>query len=138
MCTFLCRHTEMKSLIVFEIRRVPLLNKSQKNLVHRFEVLFQSRATNLWKFLWKRMRKVGESVAEVAFYSVRKITPIIFYQCCRSGIRCLFDPWIRLLDPGSWIPTHIFEILVTIFWVKSFIIHYQLTQHFFYNCSKMK
>jgi hypothetical protein len=40
-----------------------------------------------------------------------------------SGIRCLFDPWIRdrfFPDPGS--QTHIFESLVTIFWVKSSII----------------
>jgi hypothetical protein len=34
-----------------------------------------------------------------------------------SGIRCLFDPWIR--DPG-WVKykDHIFESLETIFWVK--------------------
>jgi hypothetical protein len=42
-----------------------------------------------------------------------------------SGIRCLFDPWIRdpewvFPDPGS--QTHFFESLVTIFWVKSSII----------------
>ncbi len=46
-----------------------------------------------------------------------------------SEIRCLFDPWIRdpewvysgsrISDPGS--QTHIFESLVTTFWVKSFI-----------------
>jgi hypothetical protein len=30
----------------------------------------------------------------------RKITfLLIYYQCCGSGIRCLFDPWI--LDSGS-------------------------------------
>jgi hypothetical protein len=47
-----------------------------------------------------------------------------------SGIRCLFDPWIRnrfFQDPGSRISdpgsqTHTFESLVTIFWVKSSII----------------
>jgi hypothetical protein len=45
------------------------------------------------------------------------------YQCCGSGIRCLFDPWIRnrfFPDPGS--QPHIFESLVTIFWAKSSII----------------
>jgi hypothetical protein len=47
-------------------------------------------------------------------------------QCCGSGIRCLFDPWIR--DPG-WVknqdsgsemnnPDHIYESLETIFWIK--------------------
>ncbi len=48
-------------------------------------------------------------------------------QCCGSGsgIRCLFDPWIRdpewvFPDPGS--QTHIFESLLTIIWVKSSII----------------
>jgi hypothetical protein len=43
-----------------------------------------------------------------------------FKQCCGSGsgIRCLFDPWIR--DPGS--QTHIFESLMTIFCVKGSII----------------
>jgi hypothetical protein len=56
----------------------------------------------------------------------------IFFRCCGSGsgIRCLFDPWIQ--DPGSGIgffqipdlgsQTHIFESLVTIFWVKISII----------------
>jgi hypothetical protein len=54
-----------------------------------------------------------------------------------SGIRCLLDPRIRdpgseiglfrIPDPGSRIPdpgsqTHIFESLVTTFWVKSSII----------------
>ncbi len=44
-------------------------------------------------------------------------------QCCvsGSGIRCIFDPWIR--DPG-WVKNqdnisdHISESLETIFWVK--------------------
>jgi hypothetical protein len=53
-------------------------------------------------------------------------------QCCGSGsgIRCLFDPWIRDPgwvnnqdpDPGSGsrlnIPDHFSESLETIFWVK--------------------
>jgi hypothetical protein len=41
----------------------------------------------------------------------------------RIRIRCLFDPWIRnrfFPDPRS--QTHIFESLVSIFWVKSFSI----------------
>ncbi len=54
------------------------------------------------------------------------------FQCCGSGsgIRWLFDPWTRIRDrffsgsgfsdPGS--QTHIFESLVTNFWVKSSII----------------
>jgi hypothetical protein len=42
---------------------------------------------------------------------------IPFFQCCGSGIRCLFDPWIR--DPG-WVKTksgadHISESLEIIF-----------------------
>jgi hypothetical protein len=46
-------------------------------------------------------------------------------HCCGSGsgIRCLFDPGIRnrfFPDPGS--QTHIFESLVTTFWVRSSII----------------
>ncbi len=51
------------------------------------------------------------------------------YQCCESGsgIRCLFYPWIR--DPGSL--SHIFESLVTNFWVKRSIILYKLAQIFF-------
>jgi hypothetical protein len=49
-------------------------------------------------------------------------------QCSGTGIRYLFDPWIRDPgwvknqdpDPGSGmnIPDHIFESLETIFWVK--------------------
>jgi hypothetical protein len=49
-------------------------------------------------------------------------------QSCGSGIRCLFDPWIRdpawakNQDPGSGmnIPDHIFgfRALKKIFWVK--------------------
>jgi hypothetical protein len=50
-----------------------------------------------------------------------------------SGIRCLFDPWIP--DLGSWISdpgsqAHIFESLVTIFWVKSSLILRKLAQNF--------
>jgi hypothetical protein len=51
-----------------------------------------------------------------------------FYQCCGSGsgIRRLFDPWIRdpvcVKYPGSGSgmnnPDHISESLDTIFWVK--------------------
>jgi hypothetical protein len=56
----------------------------------------------------------------------------LFFKICGSGsgIRCLFGPWIR--NPGSGIRNrffpdlgsqiHIFESLVTIFWVKSSII----------------
>jgi hypothetical protein len=60
------------------------------------------------------------------------------FQCCGSGsgIRCYFDPWIR--DPG-WkkprarirdlgsgmnIPYHIFEDLVSTFWVKVLLFFY--------------
>jgi hypothetical protein len=52
-------------------------------------------------------------------------------QCCGSGsgIRCLFDPWIR--DLGS--QTHTFESLVTIFWVKSSRILWKLAQIFFFS-----
>jgi hypothetical protein len=56
-----------------------------------------------------------------------------------SGIRCLFDPWIR--DPGSGIgffripdygsQTQIFESLVTIFWVKSFFLQHFKTKIIF-------
>ncbi len=56
------------------------------------------------------------------------------HQCCGSGIRCLFDPWTRIRDrffsgsqisdPGS--QTHIFERIVTNFWVKSSIIFFKL------------
>jgi hypothetical protein len=47
------------------------------------------------------------------------------FQCCGSGsgIRCLFDPWIRdrfFPDPGS--QDHIFKSFLTIFLVKSSII----------------
>jgi hypothetical protein len=24
-----------------------------------------------------------------------QVQPVCFWQCCGSGIRCLFDPWIR-------------------------------------------
>ncbi len=64
-----------------------------------------------------------------------RLVTFVSNQCCGSGIRCLFDPWIRdpvpfwPLDPGSGIgffripdlgsQTHIFESLVTIFWVKN-------------------
>jgi hypothetical protein len=71
---------------------------------------------------------------------------LYFFQCCgsRSGIRCLFDPWIR--DPGIGFfripdlgsPTHIFESLVTIFWVKSSIIFRKLAQIFFLQHFKTK
>jgi hypothetical protein len=47
-----------------------------------------------------------------------------------SGIRNRFFP-----DPGS--QTHIFEGLVTIFWVKTSIILGKLGQFFLFNLSKM-
>jgi hypothetical protein len=47
------------------------------------------------------------------------------------GIRNRFFP-----DPGSQI--HIFESLVTIFWVQSSIILWKLAQIFFFNTSKLK
>ena len=63
---------------------------------------------------------------------------LYFFQCCGSGsgIRCLFDPWIR--DPGIGFfripdlgsPTNIFESLVTIFWVKMFYNSNFFLQHF--------
>jgi hypothetical protein len=62
-----------------------------------------------------------------------------YHQCCESGIRCLFDPWIRDLEqfyPGS--QTHIFESLMTIFCVKSSIILCKLTKSFFFASSKIK
>jgi hypothetical protein len=27
---------------------------------------------------------------------------VVLYQCCGSGIRCLFDPWIRDEQPESY------------------------------------
>ncbi len=55
-------------------------------------------------------------------------------QCCADsdpghGIQCLFVPWI--LDTGS--QTHIYEMLVTLFWVESMVlkhvnVYYLLTQ----------
>ncbi len=63
-------------------------------------------------------------------------------QCCRSrsGIRCIFDPWIQ--NPGSGIGffriPHIFESLMTIFWVKSSIILWKLGQIFFFSLSKIR
>ncbi len=44
--------------------------------------------------------------------------------------------FFRISDPGS--QTHIFESLVTIFWVKSSIILCKLAQIFFYSISKIK
>jgi hypothetical protein len=45
---------------------------------------------------------------------------LCYRQCSGSGIRCLLTPGSPISDPGS--QTYIFESLVTIFWVKSFII----------------
>ncbi len=67
-----------------------------------------------------------------------------------SGIRCLFDPWTgsgiwnrffpdpgsRISDPGS--QTHIFESLVTNFWVKISIILWKLAQIIFLQHFKNK
>ncbi len=62
-------------------------------------------------------------------------------QCCGSGIRWLFDPWIR--DPeevfsGSRIPNPYFWEPSDNFWVKSSIICWKLAQIFFFNISKIK
>ncbi len=65
-----------------------------------------------------------------------------FFQCCgsRSGIRCLFDPWILNMffpDSGSRIPNPYIESLMTIFWVKSSIILCKLAQIFVFTSSKL-
>ncbi len=64
-------------------------------------------------------------------------------QCCGSGsgIRCLFDPgpgsgirnsfFCRIPDPGS--QPHIFQSLVTNFWVKSSIVLWKLAQFVFFS-----
>ncbi len=46
----------------------------------------------------------------------------------RSEIRCLFDPGSRILDPGS--QNHIFNSLLTNFWVKGTIILSVLAKKF--------
>jgi len=52
----------------------------------------------------------------IIFFGVRS------WQCCGSGIRCLFYPWFRDLDPGPGSgmnnPDHNSKSLETIFWVK--------------------
>jgi hypothetical protein len=47
-------------------------------------------------------------------------------------MRCIFDPWIT--DPGT--QTHIFDSLVTIFWVKSSINSLKIGQIVFFSISK--
>jgi len=65
-----------------------------------------------------------------------------FLQCCAFGsrIRCLFWSWIRdrffrISDPGS--QPHIFESLMTNFWVKSSIFLCKLAQIYFFSISKL-
>ncbi len=63
-----------------------------------------------------------------------------------SGIRSLFDPWIRdpewvfsgsrISDPGS--QTHIFESLMTIFWGKKFYKSMKIGPNFFLQRFKNK
>jgi hypothetical protein len=45
---------------------------------------------NLWSTAWKSLSPAGKG----------ERYPL--YQCCGSGIRCLFDPWIRDEQPGSY------------------------------------
>ncbi len=52
------------------------------------------------------------------------------------GLFRIPDPRSRIPDPGS--QTHIFESLVTTFWVKSSIILWNLAQIFFLSSSKIK
>ncbi len=93
-----------------------------------------------------------------SYISLKAVRRYTFQSCgSGSGIRCLFDPWIRISDPGSRISdpgsripdlgsripdlgsrisdpgsqTHIFESLVTIFWVKSSIILQEIGPDFF-------
>ncbi len=46
------------------------------------------------------------------------------------------DPGSQISDPGS--QTHIFESLVQIFWVKSYIILWKLAKIFFFSISQLK
>ncbi len=67
------------------------------------------------------------------FYVIYSYIPCLVYIACKkyqSGIRCLFDPWIRdpewvfsgsrISDPGS--QDHILKSFLTIFLIKSSII----------------
>jgi hypothetical protein len=74
-----------------------------------------------WRLKWRKSWCLS-SPSELR-RSRRRWVLIILIQCCGSGIRCLFDPWIRdprwvkNLDPDSG-PDCIFESLETIFRVK--------------------
>ncbi len=48
-----------------------------------------------------------------------------------SGIRNRFFSGSRISDPGS--QTHIFQSIVTIFWVKTLILLWKLVQNFFFS-----
>ncbi len=56
--------------------------------------------------------------------------------CLRRRSSFLFGFYMEEADPGS--QTHIFESLMTIFWVKSSIILCKLAQIFFFASSKIK
>jgi hypothetical protein len=54
----------------------------------------------------EEQRKIAEEQRIIAQEArpegtVRKKEDNIKKQCCGSGIRCLFDPWIR--DPPGWV-----------------------------------
>ncbi len=72
--------------------------------------------TYLWAVLWIRIRNPGSGA----------FTP-------GSGIR---NGFFRIPDTRS--QSHIFESIVTIFWVKSSIILWKLAQIFFFSTSKLK
>jgi hypothetical protein len=49
--------------------------------------------------LWEKLKPVY--VKTTAFKLLRFLYRYFTcYQCCRSGIRCFFTPWIQALDPG--------------------------------------
>jgi hypothetical protein len=67
----------------------------------------------------------------------------IVKQCCRSGsgIRCLFDPWIRnrfFPDPGSRIPNPYFRELSDNFLGKKFYDSLKIGPNFSLGISKIK
>ncbi len=69
-------------------------------------------------WIFQSLLRIPESTSLLIFH----FDDLTSRQCCGSGIRCLFDPWIRIMDGkksgyGMKILCHISQSLITLLWI---------------------
>ncbi len=99
----------------------------------------ESFETN-WRCISQRSSLIFEgAINTCVLYTVLRIRirdPVPFWPLDPGSGLVFSGSWISDLGPGS--QTHIFDSLVTIFWVKSYILYSKIDPHFFLQHFKTK